>query len=251
MGMNTINPDLSLTPWHFAVLIPARDEARLLTRCLRSVEHARAALPSNVTSDVILVADRCMDNTLALARKNLRNHGIAVASSFGVVGQARSLAADIALSRYKGLLRRCWLANTDADCELPATWLVDQLALAQSGVEAVAGIVSVDSFHEHPAHVAARFRDAYLIHDDGTHPHVHGANLGVRSDIYRMAGGWCGLSTGEDHDLWNRLKSQGANCCSVSALEIVTSGRIIGRAPQGFAGALAAHDSMTANEAAA
>jgi hypothetical protein len=73
----------------------------------------------------------------------------------------------------------------------------------------------------------------------------------VRSDIYRMAGGWRGLSTAEDHDLWNRLEAQGSNCSSVSALEVITSGRIIGRAPGGFAGALAAHDSIAPNEAAA
>jgi len=247
----SIDTEASLPRWHIAILIPARDETRLLPRCLRSVKRARATLPSHVTSDVVLVADRCVDTTLELARKHLRNDGVAVASSFGIVGKARALAADIALGRYSGPPQRCWLANTDADCELPPTWLATQLALAQSGVEAVAGIVSVDTFDEHPAHVAARFRETYLIHDDGTHPHVHGANLGVRSDIYRMSGGWRGLSTAEDHDLWNRLKSQGSNCCSVSSLQITTSGRIIGRAPQGFAGALAAQDSITPDEAAA
>ena len=248
MGSNTA---LSLTPWHIAVLIPARDEVLLLPRCLRSLERARAALPSYVTSDVVLVADSCIDNTLALARRNLRSTDVAVASSFGVVGSARSLAADIALDRYVGQPQRCWLANTDADCELPTTWLVAQLALAEAGVEAVAGIVSVDSFEEHPTHVAACFRDTYRIHADGTHPHVHGANLGVRSDLYRLAGGWRGLSTAEDHDLWTRLKSWGANCCSVAALEIVTSGRIVGRAPRGFAKALAAHETLTSTEAVA
>jgi glycosyltransferase involved in cell wall biosynthesis len=238
----------SSSPWHIAVLIPARDEERLITRCLRSIERARAALPAHITSDVVLIADCCVDETLALARKNLRDCDIAATSSLGSVGQARALAADIALSRYEGPPDRCWLANTDADCELPVTWLADQLALAEQGVEAVAGVVCVDSFEEHPAHVAARFRETYLVHPDGSHPHVHGANLGVRSDIYRVAGGWRALSTAEDHDLWHRLKFQGCDCRAVAALEITTSGRVIGRAPQGFAAALAAHDSIVSNE---
>jgi hypothetical protein len=235
------------TPWHIAILIPARDEELLLTRCLRSVEHARAALPAQVSSDVVLVADRCSDNTLVMAQRFLRARGVAAASQYGIVGRARALAAEIALSRYSGPLAHCWLANTDADCDLPATWLTDQLAFAQLGAEAVAGTVCVDSYDEHPSHVATSFRKSYLLHPDGTHPHVHGANLGVRADVYKLAGGWSGLATAEDHDLWNRLKSQGRNCRSVSALEVITSGRIVGRAPHGFAGALAAHDVLLPN----
>ena len=201
MDTHILISKISSTPWHIAVLIPARDEATLLPRCLRSIQCARTYLPEHVTSDVVLVADRCIDDTLTLARKILLTRGLAVASSLGVVGSARALAADMALSRYEGLLDRCWLANTDADCEIPEMWLVDQLRLAEQGAEAVAGSVCVDSFDEHPAHVADRFRETYLLHSDGTHPHVHGANLGVRADTYGIAGGWRGLSTAEDHDL--------------------------------------------------
>ena len=39
---------------------------------------------------------------------------------------------------------------------------------------------------------------------DGTHRHVHGANLGVRADLLDAVGGWRRLHTGEDHDLWQR-----------------------------------------------
>ena len=34
------------TPWHIAIVIPARDEQELLPRCLRSVQNARLMLPS-------------------------------------------------------------------------------------------------------------------------------------------------------------------------------------------------------------
>ena len=49
--------------WHLAVLIPARDEEKLLPRCLRSVRTARQHLPAAVTSDVIVVSDSSTDKT--------------------------------------------------------------------------------------------------------------------------------------------------------------------------------------------
>ncbi len=159
-----------------------------------------------------------------------------------MVGVSRALAAALAMGRCPAPMNRCWLANTDADCDVPETWLCDQLALAVQGVEAVAGVVSVDSFAEHLAHVADRFRETYNMFPDGTHPHVHGANLGVRADAYERVGGWRMLYTAEDHCLWNRLRADGRSCRSVARLSVVTSGRRVGRAPDGFAGALAAHN---------
>ena len=53
------------------------------------------------------------------------------------------------------------------------------------------------------------FRETYEIRPDGSHPHVHGANLGVRADAYLRAGGWADLRTAEDHDLWRRLLGSG------------------------------------------
>jgi hypothetical protein len=228
--------------WHVAVLIPARNEEMLLERCLHSVETARQRLPAGVTSDVIVVADSCNDRTLEIARGMLGNRGLAVKCEAGIVGVARALASVLAISRLPGAMKRCWLANTDADCDVPPTWLCDQLRLATQGAEAIAGVVSVDSFAEHGAHVAKRFRQTYKTFADGTHPHVHGANLGLRADVYESIGGWKTLRTAEDHCLWNRLRSRGHDCRAVARLSVVTSGRIVGRAPDGFAGALAAHN---------
>src|ERR1035438_132616 len=87
-----------------------------------------------------------------------------------------------------------------------------------------------------------RFRLTYLIHSDGTHPHVHGANIGIRADAYLESGGWRHLMTAEDHDLWQRLHRGNHRRRSDASLRVVTSGRRIGRAPHGFANALAAHN---------
>jgi glycosyltransferase involved in cell wall biosynthesis len=227
---------------HIAVLIPARNEAELLPRCIESVIQCEEFLPRHVTCDIIVAVDRSTDRTLHIARSMLRGFGVAVTTNAGVVGVARALAADVALNRYGGREEQCWLANTDADCVVPDTWLADQLRLANAGAYAVAGIVDVDDFSEHHLAVAQLFRDSYIIHPDGTHPHVHGANIGMRADVYRESGGWSPLATAEDHDLWHRLSASGYHGLSVADLRVLTSGRRTGRAPQGFAQALSAHN---------
>jgi len=231
-------------PWHVSVLIPARDEQDLLPRCLESVLEARAALAGMATCDVIVAVDRSIDRTYAIAQTSLGQAGAVIRIDAGIVGTARAAAARLALRRKKRT-SRLWLANTDADCWVPSTWLTDQLRLAESGVEAVAGTVDVDSFAEHDLCVPQRFRSTYLLHADGTHPHVHGANLGVRADVYVRVGGWAALGTAEDHDLWARLQANGARSSSPSHVQVITSGRRVGRAPMGFAGALAAHNEVS------
>ena len=231
--------------WHIAILIPARDEEVLLPRCLRSVARARRLLPAHVSSDVIVVSDQSSDLTRELAEQMLGQDGLVLGADYGCVGLARMAAAEAALTRTSVPCYRCWLANTDADCEVPASWLLDQLAIAERGVAAVAGIVEVDSFAEHHPRVHRLFRETYRIDADGSHPHVHGANFGLRADAYVQVGGWASLATAEDHDLWKRLGHHGYERLSDSRLQVVTSGRRIGRAPTGFAAALAAHNEVS------
>jgi len=235
---------MSLAKWHIAVLIPARDEEELLPRCLRSILEACRRLPNGVTTDIVLVVDRSTDKTRAVAEALIQREGVVIETNAGCVGSSRALAADIALERYEGPRNRCWLANTDADCEVPGDWLIQQLSIAESGYAAVAGIIDVDTFAEHEASVPQIFRLTYLIHTDGTHPHVHGANLGVRADAYVESGGWKSLLTAEDHDLWQRLHHGKHRRSSNASLRVITSGRRIGRAPHGFAEALSAHNSV-------
>jgi len=230
------------TRWHVAVIIPARNEEVLLPRCLHSVIDACMALPAHVTFDIVVAVDSSTDATQVMAERLLGTRGLVITTSAAIVGVTRSLAAQTALSRYCGSLNQCWLANTDADCRVPRTWLIDQLATASHNVEAIAGTVDVDTFEDHKPGINMLFRNSYLIHPDGSHPHVHGANLGVRADAYLRAGGWGTHETAEDHDLWNRLEQVGAAKRSIGNMTVITSGRRVGRAPHGFAGALTALD---------
>jgi glycosyltransferase involved in cell wall biosynthesis len=233
---------MNTQPWHIAVLIPARNEEKLLPRCLESIQRARRQLGFHATCDVVVVSDCSEDDTAAIAEAILRGSGIVLQSQIGIVGSARAEAARTALQRTDVAPAKVWLANTDADCEVPKHWLSQQLKYAMDGFDAVAGTVDVDSFTEHRSFVEHLFRFTYQINPDGSHPHVHGANFGVLADAYLAAGGWGPLESGEDHDLWDRLGLVGCRLLSQSAFQVTTSGRRVGRAPAGFAAALAAHN---------
>ena len=139
------------------------------------------------------------------------------------------------LDRHGGDPSRLWIANTDADTCVDPSWLRRQLAYATSGIAAVAGVVEVDTFGEHPPCVPSRFDASYGGPVDQPHPHVHGANLGLRGDAYLAVGGWTGMPVGEDQHLWAALQAAGYSCASPRSLVVATSGRARSRVEGGFA----------------
>lgn len=226
---------------HVVIVVPAHNESALLLRCLDALSEARSLVRRNVSSSVVVVADACTDATAAVANLRLRQPpDLVMATSHRCVGAARRDGVTAGLSQVNGDWRRKWIASTDADTVVPPTWLADQLRIANHGVAAVAGIVELlDDTDVDPA-LEERFRDYYRVGADGGHHHVHGANLGIRATAYRNAGGWRAIPTGEEHDLWNRLRRLGLRTVSTSGLVVATSARRTGRAPAGFAADLAA-----------
>jgi hypothetical protein len=67
------------------------------------------------------------------------------------------------------------------------------------------------------------------------HSFVHGANLGVRADAYRKAGGFSDRDSDEDVGLVGALTALGVHAVSTDLAPVLTSGRLEGRAPDGFA----------------
>jgi len=130
---------------------------------------------------------------------------------------------------------RLWLASTDADSKVPPEWIATQLGLAERSSAAVAGVVRAVAADDLSPGTLAELLEDYDIYPDGTHPHVHGATLGVRADAYLDAGGWSDLALAEDHCLWKRLKERGWRVTSSCAVWVETSGRLLGRAQGGFA----------------
>ena len=241
-------------PWNAIVVVPAHDESDRVEACVRSVLRSiDAARDRLLQSCVVVVADKCQDATAAVARRTISLEALPMAFmqahvieiENGNVGTARAIGVAFAQQAIGTVDRsRTWVANTDADTCVPANWMVEQLRWADAGVVGVAGVVTVDTFAEHPPIVAERFHATYtarLPDDSRDHEHVHGANLGVRLDAYLHAGGWQQLELSEDHDLWNRMRAKGLTTRSPSSLQVVTSGRATSRCPGGFADALCAH----------
>ena len=81
----------------------------------------------------------------------------------------------------------------------------------------------------------------------GPHPHVHGANLGVRASAYLQAGGFPQEPTAEDHAFVSALTASGCRVLRTRALPVATSARRESRAPHGFSRYLAELDSAPAS----
>lgn len=224
--------------WSVGVVIPARNEQRRIKRCVRSVLEAIAACGIK-QSWIVVAADSCTDDTIAVATGALSEQGFVLPCNVNSPGAARRLGANAVLEHFADVSRTSlWLANTDADSYVPVDWLQRQLRMADQGASAVAGVVKVDSFGANTPHGAQAFAHHYVTFQDGTHPHVHGANIALRADVYLDAGGWRDLSVGEDHCLWSRVRARGWPVCSSSASVVTTSGRLRGRARGGFADTL-------------
>jgi len=222
-------------PWSVGVVIPARDEAATIAACVASVLRSLDGDARVGNTYVVVVADACTDRTPAIAARAIGTRGEVVMSHARCVGTARQRGTE----RVLGLLGagpRTWLANTDADTVVPKDWIRHQLDCADRGVAAVAGLVVLGG--EADERLQRRFDQTYEIPEHGGHPHVHGANLGVRADALVAVGGWHHKGLAEDHCLWNRLRTRWPSE-SIAAGRVSTSARLKGRAPGGFADTLA------------
>jgi cellulose synthase/poly-beta-1,6-N-acetylglucosamine synthase-like glycosyltransferase len=228
----------ALASWAVAIVIPARNEEELIADTVSRVLAAVRRTPLS-RCWVVVVADSCTDATADIAARILEGHGEVVSCRLAAVGPARRRGTDAALARFAAHpAQRIWLANTDADTQVPEHWLQQQLSCANDGFHGVAGTVKIKDLRVNDRDISEEMMSDYLIHEDGTHPHIHGANLGVRADAYRDAGGWSSLALAEEHCLWRRLRSRQWKLTSSSDFAVDTSARLEGRARGGFAATL-------------
>ena len=94
----------------------------------------------------------------------------------------------------------------------------------------------------HPGFVtAADLTVEHAAHWLATHPpghpagNVHGANLGLRADVYLAAGEFADLDQHEDVELVRAARATGARVRATDGNEVVTSGRFWGRTAAGYA----------------
>lgn len=219
------------------VAIPARNEAADVADCLASID--RAAAQCRIAVLVVVAADACRDETAAIARSTPMRHARVkvIEGRWHGAGRARAAAVDCALADLPLDLSTVWIANTDADCVVPAGWLHRQLRAANAGTHAIAGVVTLDP-RTTPDRLLAGFTATYHLRGP-THRHVHGANLGLRADCYQLVGGWSTHTViGEDHDLWRRLTAANIHLSQPTDVSVRTSSRTTGRVAGGFASRL-------------
>jgi glycosyltransferase involved in cell wall biosynthesis len=213
------------------VVIPARNEAALVSRSISSV--FRAARHAAIRPLVVLVDDGSTDETSSVASRILRPpFGCILRIDAGNVGIARSTGVQCLADYAAG--RIAWVATTDADTAVPPDWFSRQLQQMQAGADGVAGVVDLDCRAR--LSMRAAFADAYTNRlTNVSHQHVHGANLAFRLDRYLAIGGFRPLPCGEDRDLWRRLSDAGCKLVSDAGSVAHTSARLTNRVPGGFA----------------
>ncbi|MBC7519429.1 MAG: glycosyltransferase [Microbacteriaceae bacterium] len=235
------------------VVIPANNEEALLGECLSALEvatrvvtqqkqHQRhqygllisqpnqqgASVPS---IRIVLVLDDCTDGSAAIADQWPFVEVLTV--QFRNVGRARAHGIAHALHHSAVANAECiWIANTDADSQVPPLWIARQLAIARSGIRLMIGSVRPD-----PRDLTAEQRDRWA----ARHPvnsealRIYGANLGVRADDYLSAGGFPAITEHEDVVLVDRLQRAGVMGAVSHSCWVQTSARTVGRTPGGFA----------------
>ena len=231
-----------------AVVIPAHNEDRHLDRALRAVQRAADALNRlrpEVEVGVTVVLDSCTDDSAGIMARYVaadpRFEVIEVRfRSAGASREAGIRAAGIGVSQRlppgkqwtpQPWAGRTWLANTDADSQVPESWLVRQLEFAEAGADAVLGSVEPDPEGMDPE-LRRRWLERHPFEED--HPHIYGANFGVRASAYIAAGGFPKLAAHEDRTLVQNLRSRAFIVTATDSMRVLTSGRTQARAPRGF-----------------
>ena len=216
--------------------MPAHNEESTIEKCVKTI-LASLNQAGVQKAWVVVVADGCNDQTVEVARRVLGLCGEVMEINARSAGAARRAGAARILEHFDGVDHtRLWLANTDADTYVTANWIMVQLCLADSGVTGVAGIVRLAAGGSVAAYRI--YSATYETGAEGTHTHVHGANLSMRADAYLDVGGWSNLSLAEDHCLWGRLRHRGWRLSSPVTSVVITSPRLEGRAQGGFADTL-------------
>ena len=209
------------------VVVPAHNEETLLPSCLSTLRQAARSV--GIPVHVLVAADSCTDGTAGAARAPgarvvaIRARSVGAARAAGMTELLRLTAGSDPAA--------VWLATTDADTLVPPGWLQRQLARADRGWDVVLGTVTVADWSEHSPHVPAAFAARY---ESGArpHPHVHGANLGIRASAYLAAGGFRSLRTAEDHALVAAAARAGCSALRAGDIPVQTSARRQARAPR-------------------
>jgi cellulose synthase/poly-beta-1,6-N-acetylglucosamine synthase-like glycosyltransferase len=264
----SVAPSGSASTYHqtAAIAVPVKDEEERLPACFGALaqqvnQFGRRMAPRSIC--VVAFVNNCTDNSAALARSlaeqfslNVRVVEASLPPKEAHAGNARGCAMDLAEA---WLLERSAvhgvILTTDADSRVPKDWIANNLAAIEAGADAVLGRVALDedgALLPEMVHRRGALEDAYeaLLTelsamldpiDCDPWPHhrtISGASLAVTAQAYRRVGGLPRVPLGEDKALVAELLRADARIRFAPEIQIVTSGRTIGRAPGGVADTL-------------
>jgi mycofactocin system glycosyltransferase len=194
-----------------SVVIPVRDRARELERCLRSLQNLR--YPAG-RLEIVVVDDGSRDDSTEVARA----HGAVVVDSGGS-GWGPAAARNRGVAAAKGEI----LAFVDSDCTVSPGWL-EELAgeFDDPDVDAVGGRVeglhvatALDRYEAQMSSLSLGKRERSGQGGDDTF-YLPSCNLLVRRAALLRAGGFReGMHVGEDVDLTWRLRDRGGKIAYV------------------------------------
>ena len=235
------------------VAIPARDEAVTIGGCLtalsRQTWHPTA---------VVLLLNNCIDATERIASSidlpfHLEILSVSLPAAYANAGTARRLAMDHAakMAGETGIVM-----TTDADAVVPPEWVALNMRALNRGADVVCGRALIDPQDATaiPDHLHAddalecQYGDLLdamaetLCPDPADpwprHTEASGASLAMSVVAFLDAGGVPHVLTGEDRALVAALRRRDARIRHDPALQVVVSGRTVGRAMGGMADAI-------------
>jgi glucosyl-3-phosphoglycerate synthase len=236
-----------------SVVVPARDEEDLIGSCLEALATQTGVTPHEY--EVLLVLDRCTDETEERARKigashpSLRLHFLDGPGKGS--GPARQVGMDAACVRLlqvdspEGLI-----ACTDADTVVAPDWLVAQLRAVSEGARAIGGRIELADDGSLPESVGrrhaeeGRLRHERLLSDpnptgETQHWQFSGASMTLTAAVYTQVGGLEPLTSLEDEHLESALRHHDVPIDRLLSVRVTTSPRLEGRATRGLSHDLA------------
>jgi len=232
------------------VAIPVRNEASRIQACLDAL-----AGQTRPAGSVVLLLNNCTDASLEICRRaDLHTAPLHIVECHlndaeASAGEARRLVIDHALA----LCGRGVILTTDADAVVPASWVADNLAGIEAGVDCVCGMAVIapeDDCAGRPRLEFDDMRERFLLNAQDEiatmadpdpydpwprHQQHSGASIAVRAEMLLRAGGAPRVAAGEDRVLVANLALIDARIRHDPAIQVSVSGRQHGRAAGGMA----------------
>lgn len=246
------------------VAIPVKNEAERIASCLQALA-AQTQLDGFTPLGgfrVLLLINDSDDETSVIAKRlvplvpyRLTVLSVVLPAQSANAGGARRRAMEAAAKELETKRGRGIgiILTTDADSRVAPDWIAQNLVAFTSGADVVAGTLSLEPDDEAklPRQLKARgalearyealvcelvSRFAPEAHDPWPrHATESGATFGVTLNAYRAVGGLPELPLGEDRAFADLLRAAHFKVRHSLAVKIVTSGRLVGRAPGGCA----------------